>query len=311
MEAINSNFKMNKMKKNIINSILLATLLFVGCKKNDTRYPFSVELTRVPYVNVVKDVTGSISIDLTNLAAFNGKYNITLLYPNDIKPDKVDVVVRKNNDNTNIKVLQTGITTFPSSFTVTASQLAAAFGTAIKLGDNYDLGSDIYVGDKKYEAFPAAGGIAYGGTGQQNQPGFTPTIRYGAICAFTAANYAGNFKITSDPWGDFGASGLSVIPVTVVNATTLSIISPLNGLPINITVNADNTVTVAKQPYGDYKTTTNAALKDPTFTFGLVSVNNNGSNNFVSPCSQTINLGLQYTVGAGSFGTFPLNLLKQ
>ncbi len=44
------------MKNLITICFLLTTLLMVGCKKNDNRYLFDAELTRVPYLNVKTDV---------------------------------------------------------------------------------------------------------------------------------------------------------------------------------------------------------------------------------------------------------------
>lgn len=49
------------MKNIISNCFLLATLLMVGCKKNDNRYPFDVELTSVPYLNLKTDVNSRFS----------------------------------------------------------------------------------------------------------------------------------------------------------------------------------------------------------------------------------------------------------
>jgi hypothetical protein len=301
-----TNLKMNKMKKNIINILLLTTILFVGCKKNDARYPFSVDLVRIPYVNTTIDATGSAAIDLTNLALFNGKYSINLLYPNDIKPDKVDVVVRKNNSNAVVKVLHAGVTSFPTAFTVSAAELSTAFGTAIKLGDNYEIGTDIYVGDKKYEAFPAAGGIAYGGTGQANQPGFSPSIIYSAICAYDPNIYVGNFKAT-DAFGD--ADG-AIIVLTKVDNTHFSFIYPsaVNGTPITVTVNAlNNTVTIPLTTIG---TAWSPAYGYPnTATYANPSVNS--ATGTVAPCDKTVTLKIQWGTNAGAlqFGGGPYTLL--
>ncbi|MEJ7673210.1 MAG: hypothetical protein WKF59_10970 [Chitinophagaceae bacterium] len=55
------NIKFIKMKNIITNCFLLATLLMVGCKKNDNRYPFDVELARVPYLTVKTDISTRLS----------------------------------------------------------------------------------------------------------------------------------------------------------------------------------------------------------------------------------------------------------
>ncbi len=317
------------MKNSILYSIVcLLVFGFGSCRKQDNPN-LPAGLARVPQIITTIDASASQAIDLLNLNSFSGKFTVDM-YNNDVPPAKVDIVVIKNGDKTNIKTFKAGVTTLPATFSVTNSDLVSLFGTAPLLADSYTFGADITTKDGAFwQAFPP-GGNAYGaflnsfpsktpgtlnpttGVITGGNSGISTTATFAAICAFNASDYAGNFKITSDPWADYTASGLTIIPVTVVNSTTLSIISPLNGLPILITVNTgNNTVSVAKQAYGDYKTTTNLALKDPTFTYGLVSVNSSGTNNFVSPCAKSINLGLSYTVSVGGFGTFNLNLVKQ
>jgi hypothetical protein len=71
---------------------------------------------------------------------------------------KFDVVVIKNNDKTNVKVLKTDVTTFPTELTITGTQLATLFNAPIVLGDKFDIGVDVttYTG-AKFEAFPTIG----------------------------------------------------------------------------------------------------------------------------------------------------------
>ncbi|HMJ46770.1 MAG TPA: hypothetical protein VK498_05540 [Ferruginibacter sp.] len=295
------------MKKNIINLLLLTTILFVGCKKNDTRYPFDVDLQRVPYVNVAVDATGSQAIDLLNLASFNGKYTVSLLYPNDIVPSKVDIIAIKNDDRTTAKLVQANVTTFPSTFTITAAQLQSLFGAAIKLGDNYDLGADIYVGDKKYEAFPLGTGVqSYGGTGQANQPGFIPTARFSAICAYDPNIYQGNFVVVSDGF-TYGVAAGTVIPLTKVSNTSFSFeypnpyaLPPIT--PVVVTVNTgNNNLSIVKQKVSaDFGGNANYYMT-ATGT----------ANTFVTPCDKELKLNISHTVDAGSFGSGVLFLRKQ
>ncbi len=295
------------MKKNIINCFLLSALLFVGCKKNDSRYPFDVALARVPYVNVTTDPTGSAAIDVLNLANFAGKYTVDVLYKSDAPPSKVDLVVIKNGVKSSVKVLQTGVTTFPATFTITTAQLATLFGATVKLGDNYDIGVDIYTQDgTKYEAFPNAssGLLAYSGTGQANQPGFSPTTRFSAICAYDPSIYQGNFVVVSDAFGELNPG--DVLTFTKVSNSSFSFIyihpNLTAPLPVLVTVNTgNNIVSIAKQKVG---------TKFYTFdnlNFTATSL----SNNFVAPCNQTVTLNITYTVDQGSFGSAVLVLKKQ
>jgi hypothetical protein len=293
------------MKGRIFNILVLAAVILVGCKKKDGVYPYSVDLKRVPYVNVNVDPSGSQAIDVLNLASFQGKYNVSLFYPDDVKPSKVDVVAIKNGNKGNVKVLQTGVSTFPSTFTITAAQLATLFGSAVALGDNYDIGVDIYAADgTKYEAFPNyTGSTAYGGTGQANQPGFSPVSRFSAICAYDSTIFQGNFQVVSDGFGDFSPG--EIVPITKIDNTHFSFIDPYvtNPVPIIVAVNVlNNSLSITKQKIGD-KFVWNLAYTNPNMAAS-------GSGNFAAPCDKTINLNIAYTIDQGSFGSYPLILKK-
>lgn len=147
-------------------SILLAVsfgaiIAFSGCKKDDGAIPDRVSINDVPAITTTIDPTGSQFITFSNQAAFSGKFKVDLYFPGTTPPSKVDIVVRKSNgttvNNTNVKLYKADVTSLPASYTVTAAEIAALFGVAIVLNDNYDFAPDIYVGTKKYEAFPAIG----------------------------------------------------------------------------------------------------------------------------------------------------------
>ena len=303
------------MKLLKINKLLaifsVAILTVTGCRKDDGAVPERVTATAVPTITTNVDVTGSQAIDLLNLADFSGKFKVAQYFPGSTPPTKVDIVVRKNGSNSNVKVFKAGITSLPSSQTVTAAEIATLFGTAIVLGDTYDFAPDIYLGERKFEAFPVTG--IGTGSGHNGQPLYSEFARFAAICAFKSSEYAGNFLVTRDQWNDFGVG--TVIPVTSVNAGRLSIVSPVNGATIFIDVNTGtNVVTIASQAWGDYKTTTNPALNDPTWPYGVASIRTNGvaASNYVKPCDKTIILATQFTVAAGTFtGPYALELKKQ
>ena len=72
------------------------------------------------------------------------------------------------------------------------------------LGDNYDFAPDIYVGDRKFEAFPAMETVP--APDINGQPLFGEFARFSAICAYDPAIYGGNFEVVSDAFGnDFTA----------------------------------------------------------------------------------------------------------
>ena len=295
---------MNNMKKNVIFYFLLASILFVGCKKDNGAVPKAVALERVPAPLIVKDATGSAAIDMTNLAGFNGKYNVGLYFPSDIPPSKFDIVIRKNNNNGNVKLIQAGVATFPTSLSITAAQIATLFGAALTLGDNYDVGADVYSqSGKKYEAFPVIG-LGYAAAFQPDHPGFSSSVRYSAICQYNAALYpTGNYVVLQDDWQDYFPG--DVITVTQIDATHLSFryLATTNNQPIIVTINpATNVTSVAKQVYGDY----------PWNGFGNISVASVASNdNVVAPCDRSFGVFLAHTVTAGSYGNYLIKLKKQ
>ena len=91
----------------------------------------------------------------------------------------MDVVVRKNGQASNVKLFKADVTTFPTTFTVTAADIATLFGTAsLALNDTYDFGPDIYVGSKKYEAFPITGLANGQGVSGMSAIGFGEFVRY-------------------------------------------------------------------------------------------------------------------------------------
>jgi hypothetical protein len=100
-----------------------------------------------------------------------------------------------------VKVYKAGVTTIPSTYTVTASELSTLFGAAIVLGDTYDFAPDIYVGERKFEAFPVTG--AGSGAGIIGMPLYSEFARFAAICAYDPAIYQGNFVVVSDAFQDF------------------------------------------------------------------------------------------------------------
>lgn len=316
------------MKRIIIYNMLAAFMLFAAsCRKSDN--PRIPTLERVPLPLVTLDAAGDQTISVVTAPAFKTTVIVDMFFKNDIPPQKMDLVVRKNGDNTNVKVLKAGITAYPTRIDITGAQLISLFGT-ILLNDAYDFGINITTQNGKlYEAFPVVG-VGYG-SGVAGEYSLDPALNGGngaqvqvtikAVCKFTASDFAGNFIVTKDQWADpnlgqgvnFGVG--AIVPITVVDATHLSFKSPVNGTSVVVlTVNAiTNNITYTGQPYGDY--TVGPLIVDPTWPFGPITVENVGTNNFISPCSLTINLGIRFRVAAGSFSNggagYFLNFRKQ
>jgi hypothetical protein len=294
---------MKNRKINIFAALTLGLIItFAGCKKDDGSIRSSVVIKSVPVVSTKIESTGSQAIDLLNLAGFSGKFKVELYFPGATPPDKVDIVVRKNGSNTNVKVVKKDVTTLPFSFTVTSADIAAIFGVAVALGDTYDFAPDLYVGVNKYEAFPVTG--TGNGAGVISYPLYSDYARFAAICAYDPAIYEGDFVVVSDGFGDFSPG--EIVKFTKISNNSFSFIDPYvtSPLPIIVTINTlNNQATIAKQKIGN-------AFVWASYTNPNVAVAAS-STSVVAPCSKTITLAIAYTVDQGSFGTYNLVLKKK
>lgn len=171
---------MKFIKSKIVTILTLSAIIaFTACSKDDGAVPKRVTIEDVPALTVNLDpakTNNRDTIKLANPAAFSTKFNVSMIFPGQAAPTKIDVVVRKNALNTQVKVFKAGVTAFPTGFTVTAADIVALFGP-LALNDTYDFAPDIYVGDKKYEVYPAVGlGNGAGITGQ-NAIGYWESVR--------------------------------------------------------------------------------------------------------------------------------------
>jgi len=290
------------MKKIIVYSLYLFSVaaLFTACKKDiNGKIP---ELTRFPLPLVVKVAGTQQVISALSPATFSGKFSVGLYFPNDVPPKKFDVVVIKNNDKTNVKVLKTDVTTFPTEVTVTGTQLATLFGAPIVLGDKFDIGVDVTTSNgAKFEAFPVVGNSYAAGIAAQ--PGASTFVRYEAVCQYDPLAFQGQFEVVTDEWGDYSA-GMNVT-LTMIDATHFSFkYLAADAKPIIVTVNPNtNAVSVAKQVYG--------TGYPPGWPYGDISAESVASvENFVAPCAGTFSVILKHTVAAGSFGEYKIVLKK-
>lgn len=294
---------MKNRKINIFAALTLGLMIaFAGCKKDDGGVRSSVVIKDVPVVSTKIESTGSQAIDLLNLAGFSGKFKVELYFPGATPPDKVDIVVRKNGSNANVKVIKKDVTTLPYSLTVTSADIAALFGVAVALGDTYDFAPDLYVGVNKYEAFPATG--LGNGPGIIAFPLYSDFARFAAICAYDPAIYEGDFVVVSDAFGDFTPG--EIVKFTKISNSSFSFINPYVTSPLPIIVNINtlnNQATITKQKVGN-------AFVWASYTNPNMAVSAS-STSVVAPCSKTITLAVAYTVDQGSFGTFNLVLKKK
>lgn len=289
---------------NKITSLILLAGIYIlsSCESDRGALSPTVSIDKVPAISTKVNATGSQSIDVVNLANFKGKIDITSYFESQELPEKVDVVVRKNASNASTKVFKAGITALPASLDITASDLTALFGVAPKLGDNYDFSVNIYTKDgNMFEAFPLTGlGTA---SGPSNMINYSYFARFGAICAYDSQVYQGEFVVVADGWGDYAAG--DVIELTRISNTQFSFkYADTGALPIVVTVAANNTLSVAKQvqaPNG-YGTTYGP--------FSVVTVGG-GTDNFVSPCDETVTINLEHSVAAGYWPAEKIILKKK
>lgn len=288
--------------KKIIHIILLGAIVLVSaCRKSDVgNLPEGMVYLNQP--QIVKE-SGDPAILDTDPLGFSAVFSVDLYHKNSEKPDYLDIVVVKNGDAENAKVIKADVSTYPTEVEITGQMLTDLFGTILS-GDSYDVGADYVKGGVKYAAFPKGGGAAYG-PGTASQPdGASPTVRYSAICGFVADDFVGTFEVTVDGWGDYGIGATTV--VKQLDETTLAIESAVPGFnDLVIKVNdSDNTVVVERQEAGD------TDVWGMTYGMLFMTGAGGGLNNFVDPCTGVIRLNISYTVAIGSFGTFALEMRK-
>jgi hypothetical protein len=172
---------MNIRKISMILAVSLSAVIALsGCSKDDGAVPSRVTIEDVPVINTLIDATASQFISFASQATFVGKFKVEQYFPGTTPPTKIDIVVRKSNGtvtNGNVKLFKADITSLPASFTVTAADIVALFGPIV-LNDQFDFAPDIYVGTKKYEAFPAVGNGT--GAGVIGMPLFKEFVRFKA-----------------------------------------------------------------------------------------------------------------------------------
>jgi hypothetical protein len=285
------------MRNSIIYSLFVA-LLFFSCRKEDN--PKIPDLTRVPTPLITKDPSAPAVIVASDAANFTGKVVVDLFFKTDEPPQKFDLVIIKNGNKQNVKVIQENITSFPTTVSFTGSQLATLFGEPTLNCEFYDLGIDVTTKDgQKFQAFPAVG-VGYGG-GVANQPGASTTVRYATKVEFVAADYAGDFEVVTDEWEDYHAG--DIVPITVINDHQISFkYKAISAQPIIVNVDPETLKTsVTKQVYGTY-----------AWPYGNASVESTSSaDNVVAPCEGLLTVVLEHTVAAGSFGEYKIVLRKK
>ena len=291
------------MKKVITYSILAAFTLLTACRKSDN--PKIPELARVPVPSLTKDASAAGTIIVSQLASFVGKVNVDVFFKSDVLPKKMDLVIIKNGDVTNVKVLKTDITAYPTSVSFTGPELVTLFGS-VETCDYFDVGVNITTQNGAlYEAFPAVGS-SYGAGVAGQFGGVKTSLTYSTKVEYFPEVYRGTFTVVSDEFEDF-AKG-SDVELTQISPTKFSLLQPAvkNPLPIIVSVDPETlAISIAKQKIGDW------FIWQPAYTNPNVATVASNTKNKVSPCDETLTISFNYTVDQGSFGEYVLVLKKK
>ena len=239
------------MKSSLIYSFLIGALVIAGCRKDDN--PKVPDFERVPVPQITLAEGSGDKIPVSDPASYTSTIIVDNYFKFGEKPKQLDVLVIKNGDASNQKLLQGAITTFPTNISITGQQLADLFGGPIVEGDEFTIGADVTAADgKKYNAFTDETSYA---PGIFNMPGSSPelTLTGANICFFNAADYTdGNYEVVLDEWNDYPAG--TAIHVTKIDDTHYSFeYATDNPNPIVMEVDpSTRAITVAPVMYGDY-----------------------------------------------------------
>jgi hypothetical protein len=292
------------MKKTLIFA-LAAMLFMISCRKSDNPKLEGVE--RVPLPQLTVDATADQLIDSNDPSAFSGKFTVGMYYADDVKPTKLDIVVIKNHDQSNVKLLKADVTTYPTVLSVTGSQLQALFGGVVTgLGDSYTIGANITT--KEGKVYPAFSDVAdQNNVNIPSLAGSSPSITYGALCGFNMQDYGAvgddvPYTVVTDGWKDYAPG--DDINVHIIDDTHLSFEYPTanNTKPVIIAIDpATNKTSVVKQTIGDY---------GDGDTFSVVSVAGS-TDNEVLPCQLTVGVRITFTAPSGNYGAYILKLKRK
>lgn len=287
------------MKSSVIFSFLIGALLVAGCRKDDN--PKVPDLQKVPIPLITFGEGSNEKIPAGDPASYTASIVVDTYFKNGEMPKQFDLVVVKNGDVANPQVIQSGITTFPTTVTVTGEKLKELFGgTDIVLGDEFQVGADVTTqSGKNFPAFLPNDELNYA-PGINNLPGSSPELALACVeyCAFNPADFTtGDYEVVDDEWADYAPG--SSITVKQIDDTHYSFeYAADNANPIVFEVQEDQTITVDPVMYGDY---------------GGAQVTATGvAGSEVNPCDKTFHIVLNHNAPdfGGDLGDYAITLKK-
>jgi len=278
------------MKKTILYIFLLYGLvaMFNACRKDDVQTPPDL---RFPLPVLTKDTTGDMFIPGKDPESFLGKFVVDMYYGTAVKLQKVDIVVIRNDNKTNVKTIKADVTSFPASIEVTGTQLTTLFDSTIKLGDKFEIGADVTtINGQKFKAFPMTGNT-YGGH-TTGLPRSSFSIMYITGCWFDKSTFSGWFTVMRDTFGDADWGDLKTGDLVFVSPGT-----------------EENQILVYAYPYNEYIYTVSptSCQVDPVtldvtippqligtamFSYPYIWVEQGTGPGTVSPCEDAITLNM-------------------
>ncbi|MBX2923077.1 MAG: hypothetical protein KF746_12840 [Chitinophagaceae bacterium] len=290
------------MKRIAFLNILFAVLFFAACRKNDN--PKIPELERVPVPSLTVKDGSDAQISPTDPAGFSAQIDVDLFFKDDIPPQKFDLVVIKNKDKSTVEVIQAGITSFPTTVSITGQELIDLYGE-IEDGDVFTVGVDITTQNGSvFQAFPPVG-AGYGPGVQNEAGGVTLTVDFARPCAYVPSLYEGDFEVVVDEFLDTAPG--DVLTLTKIDDTHFSYVypSPTNPLPIIVEVDpGTNRIKIVKQKIGD-----NFSW-EPAYTNPHAETTSSAENQ-VLPCAESFTLIIAYSVDQGDFGSYKFTMKKK
>jgi hypothetical protein len=278
------------MKTNIIKSIFFMVVLFLSSCESDLRMP-EVSLATLPKITFDASSEKLIQAGVP----YSGKFVVDTYYKDPLSD--ANIIIAMNGNYTSLKTFKTGVTTFPSTYTITDAELKTLFGvTTIVAGDYFQFGLDVLMPDGKWYPAFNPNGVAYG-SGPSNLPGSSPILKLPAVCALNLDTFVGTVSVTDPDW--YG--GTYTTTIEKVDATHLKLknYAELEG-DIVLTIDpSTRLIDVPKQVY-----TTNLAL------WGMPQYTNPAAagKGEIDACKNTISMTLTNTVDQGSFGNTAITI---
>jgi hypothetical protein len=293
------NIQIHTMKCKILSFTLLSILvtIYYSCKKTET--PAPVPDTRFPLPSIIKDTTSDQFISGKNPEDFHGKFVVSMYYETEVIAQRVDIVVIRNGNKSNVKVLKTGVTSFPTTIEITGTQLTTLFDSTIKLGDVFEIGADVLAKDgRSFVGFPSTGDPYGVDTTTLTNPSFS--IKYVADCVYDKTDYNGFYKLLTKTWdyevGDLVEVRPGAGDTLLITAWPHPDVGIYTRWPMKVIVDpSSHEVSIPFQSVGEYA--------------GGPSHLIDGGDGTVSPCGDKITLSVIFWVGS-YYGPMPLELGK-